>query len=156
MLKSIRNGALLAATLPRQYRAHRGIKLPVERLAERVAADEPVTFDRDIDHGRPGMFAELRSGRLMCTAVALPASVAGCLKAGNTTDPPAAFSASTNAWSDAASDGVEKSTSNTTSLTSALSSRRSSSAWRRRGQGQTPIFSIDGASIATTTMSPLA
>jgi hypothetical protein len=38
-----------------------------------------------------------------------------------------------------------KSTSNTMSRTSALSSRRSKSAWRRRGRGQTPIFSIDGS-----------
>ena len=79
-------------------------------------------------------------------------AVPGCWKDGKTTDPPARSSASTNAWSDAASDGVEKSTSNTTSCTPELSSRRSSSAWSRRGQGQTPIFSIEGASIATTTI----
>ena len=38
----------------------------------------------------------------------------------------------------------------------ALSSRRSSSAWSRRGHGQTPICSIEGASIAITTTSPVA
>jgi hypothetical protein len=46
--------------------------------------------------------------------------------------------------------------SNAMSLTPALSSRLSRSAWSRRGHGQTPIFSMDVASIATTTISPLA
>src|SRR6202011_5626508 len=80
----------------------------------------------------------------------------GCLKEGSTTDPPALRNASRNAWSDLGSDGVEKSTSNTTSFTPALSSCRNNSACSRRGHGQTPTFSIEGASIATTTMSPPA
>jgi hypothetical protein len=83
-------------------------------------------------------------------------SAPGCLKDGSTTLPPALSSASTNARSDAGSDGEEKSTSNATSRTPALSSRRSKSACSRRGQGQTPICSIEGASMATTTISPLA
>ena len=96
-----------------------------------------------------------RSGRLTCSVERSPVRTI-CLKAGKTTDPPACFKAARNAASDAGSDGELKSTSNTMSRTPAASSRPINSAWRLRGQGQTPTFSIEGESIATTTMSPVA
>ena len=45
--------------LPRQYCAHRWNKFGIELLAERISADQPVTFDPDIHDGGPGMIGEL-------------------------------------------------------------------------------------------------
>ena len=87
---------------------------------------------------------------------ARPPPAPGCLKDGRTTEPPAFCSASRNSRSDAGSDGVLKSTSKAMSLTPAESRRLSRSAYSRRGHGQTPIRSMDGASIAITTIWPLA
>ena len=60
MLKSIRNGARLSAYWPASTGAHRGQEFAVELLAERIAADQAVGLDLDIDERRPGMFGELR------------------------------------------------------------------------------------------------
>ena len=59
MLKSIRNGSRFAACWPASTARHRRQKLAVELLAERVAPDQAIRFDGDVDDGRPGMIAEL-------------------------------------------------------------------------------------------------
>ena len=50
----------LLVILSGQHRAHRGQEFAIEFLAERIAADQAVRLDLDIDDRRPGMAAELR------------------------------------------------------------------------------------------------
>ena len=76
----------------------------------------------------------------------------------STTDPSALRSASTKARSDAGSEGVTE-----IDVEHDVAGHRRAYKLPQQfgmkhgaGQGQTPIFSIEGASIATTTMSPLA
>ena len=49
MLKSIRNCGLLGVESPGQHGAHRRQEFAVELLAERIAPDQPVRLDRDVD-----------------------------------------------------------------------------------------------------------
>ena len=86
MLKSIRKGGAVFVVVPGQHRGHRGQELAVELLAERIAADQPVGLDLDIDERRPGLVAELRQ---RAVEMRRRRSVPGCLKDGSTTDPPA-------------------------------------------------------------------
>jgi hypothetical protein len=66
------------------------------------------------------------------------------------------LSASRKDWSEAGFEGELKSMSNRMSLAPAWRSLSIRSACSVRGHGQTPISRIDGESIATRTMSPLA
>ena len=60
MLKSIRNGTLLARCWPANTAPIEGMELP-RRASRRTGSGAPaVRLDRDIDDRRPGMFAELR------------------------------------------------------------------------------------------------
>lgn len=72
------------------------------------------------------------------------------------TDPPALRSASANARSDSGLDGELKSTSKAMPVAPASESLLINFACSSLGHGQTPIASMEGESIATTTISPLA
>src|SRR5262245_28425157 len=72
------------------------------------------------------------------------------------TDPPALRSASAKARSDSGVEGELKSTSKAMSVVPASESLLINFACSSRGHGQTPIASMEGESMATTTTSPLA
>src|SRR5262245_22511207 len=72
------------------------------------------------------------------------------------TDPPALRSPSAKARSDSGVEGELKSTSKAMSVAPASESLLINFACSSRGHGQTPIASMEGESMATTTISPLA
>ncbi len=153
MLKSIRKGASLLLYFPASTAAIEGRNSPSSFSPNGYCRTLPSGSTATLTTAVQDSPANGFSGRLMWIATG---SAPGCLNAGSTTDPAASCRAAANSRSDAASDGALKSTSKAISRTPAFSSCRIKLACSRRGQGQTPTFSIEGASIATTTISPLA
>ena len=138
---------------PRQQAADRRQELAIQNLAKGIAAHNAARLDRHIDERGPRLLRKLRQRTIYMESVV---AVRRLLESRKHDRAIGALERLSKDWSEAAFEGELKSISNRISLAPASRSLSMRSACSIRGHGQTPISRIDGESIATRTMSPLA